>query len=140
MCGCNAHKNNISQENKSIVSMIPKAVIYKTNGNYVNNVVVTLDDSRQKILSFPGPRDVNSQSSAVELGNGWLLDRQGGINENSAFLSYTYEEYSKLGNIRSISDLMDRIIPDARVIEIKVLPINANEAIKHPDLAKKYVQ
>lgn len=140
MFACKVHKDSNLSVMDSTFSMMPKAVIYKTNGDYKDNVVVSVDKSGNRLLSFPGPRDVSSNSSAIALGNGWLLDRQGGINDNSAFLSYTYEEYSKLGNVPSPSELIDRIIPDARVLEIKVLPISLNEAIKNPELAKKYAK
>lgn len=119
---------------------IPKAVIYRTNGDYNQNVPITLDAARNAVVSYPGPGDVSEASTPVALGNGWLLDRRGGIGLNTAFLRYTYAEYAKLAQVPSASELMGSIIPEARVTEVKTLPITLNQALTDPSALKQAVQ
>lgn len=83
--------------------------------------------------------DVSASSVPVSLGDGWLLDRRGGISRNSAFLSYTYDEYSKLSSAPSPSALMQRIIPGACVQEVVLTPVLVADAIADPELVKKYI-
>ncbi|MDE6113883.1 MAG: hypothetical protein K2G49_02330 [Muribaculum sp.] len=108
-------------------AMIPLAIVYKTNGNFNDNVPVTLNADRKEIVSFPAPGDINQESAPLPLTEGFLLDRRG-INENSAFTRYTYEEYSALRQAPSIEMLKSSIIGGAEVTEIIQLPITAAEA------------
>ena len=110
------------------VSMIPRAVIYKTNGNYADCVPVTLNADGRSLQSFPGPGDVSPDSRPLPLADGWLLDRRGGIGPNTAFLTYTYAQYAALPAVPSMAELMARINKSARVTEAVRLTIPATPA------------
>ncbi len=118
---------------------LPRAVLYKTNGDYSDHVFVNVGpDSR--LVSYPAPTDVSAASSALPVGSGWLLDRRGGIGEDSRFLKWTYAEYAALPSAPSPSEIIASIIPDARVTDIRVLPISASEAISDPALVSKALE
>ncbi|MDE7377105.1 MAG: hypothetical protein K2N16_09690 [Muribaculaceae bacterium] len=123
------------------VAAMPKAVIYKTNGDYANHVPVTLNDDRTAILSYPGPKDVSADlSTPLPLANGWMLDRRGGISVNTAFLKYTYAQYAAIKGVPTAEALMKEILPDARVTEVKVLPMTLSQALKDPQSLIPYAQ
>lgn len=115
---------------------MPRAVIYRTNGDYNLNVPVTLNSSGTQILSYPAPHDVKGQEPTV-VGDGWLLDHRG-ISKNSAFLDYTYDEYQKLTDVDP-TELMRHIIKGAAVTQLEVLPMTTSQAISNPDEVKKII-
>lgn len=100
-------------------STMPKARIYRTNGNYTNNVPVNCA-SDGSILSYPAPTDL-VDATPVALEGGWLLDRRG-ISLNSRFTRYTYSEYSRLAAAPSPKELSKAIIPGARVTDVVEMP------------------
>lgn len=102
------------------VSALPKAVIYRTDGDYARYVPVTLNDDRNALVSFPAPGDVRG-GNPVALANGFWLDRRG-IGPNTAFTRWTYEEYAALPATPSPAEIMANLIPDARVTEVYRLP------------------
>ena len=104
---------------------MPRAVIYRTNGDYNNNVTITLNAAGTAPVSYPGPGDVGVQSEPVVLDGGWLLDRRGGIGVQTHFLTYTYSQYHALPAPPAVETLMDSIIPAARVTEAYRLPLPA---------------
>ncbi len=108
--------------------MMPKALAYKTNGDYRLNVPITLNSSRTEIVSYPAPTDINIDMAPVELADGWLLDRRG-VSENSAFTTYTYSEYASLSQAPTIEQLLGAVIPDARVTAVQSLPMTLTEAL-----------
>lgn len=110
---------------------IPKARIYRTNGDYDSLVPVTLDASRTKLISFPAPSDLKS-GLPVKLDEGFLLDNRG-IGENTAFTRWTYAEYSAMESAPSPQEIMKNIIPDARVTEIYEMPFTVGT----PDAAER---
>lgn len=100
-----------AMEREIIYTSGPKAIVYKTTGDYLNLVPVSMDKGKTKIISYPAPSDVYYNgilAGPVILKNGYLLDNRG-INENTVFLNYTYEEYSKLDKAPSLNDMMSRI-------------------------------
>ena len=89
----------------------PPAIIYKTIGDFYDYVPVIMNDNRTEIISYPAPSDIyyaGKLAKPLKLKNGYLFDNRG-INQNVAFLSYTYEEYGKLEKTPDLSDLMTRI-------------------------------
>lgn len=51
--------------------MFPKAVVYKTNSDYNDNVPVNLNAERNSFVSYPDPRDVSPErSTPVKLDKG----------------------------------------------------------------------
>ena len=90
----------------------PPCIIYKTRKNYDANVAVQLSADKSRIVSYPHPRDVFTRGelcTPVRLARKFRLDRRG-IGPNVAFLSITYEEYSRLEIAPSLSELDSMII------------------------------
>lgn len=112
----------------STVAMLPMAIIYKTNGNFNDNVPVTISPNRKEIVSYPAPTDIIPQSAPIPLAENYLLDRRG-IGENTAFTQYTYESYSALKQAPSLKVLKESVIEGAEVIEIVKLPMSLTEAV-----------
>lgn len=102
---------------------MPRTVIYKTNGDYNNNVTVVVTPDSKSLVTFPAPGDVGQQSVPVAVADGWLWDRRGGIGPDTRFLTYTYDEYHALQQAPSVDDLMRAIIPEARVTAAYRLPL-----------------
>lgn len=109
------------------IGAMPRAVIYRTNGYYPNQVPVTLNGTRTAIMSYPAPSDLGPYSTPLSLTGGYLLDRRG-VNANTGFLRYTYDEYRALPEAPSPAELMEALIPDARVVEIRRLPMTIQQA------------
>lgn len=110
-------------------AFLPRAVVYRTNGDYDDCVPVTLDATRTSVVSYPAPTDVTEASVPLVMADGWLLDRRGGISMNSAFLDWTYAQYAAMPHAPSIAEIMAHIIPEARVTAIRTLPLTATEAL-----------
>ena len=107
---------------KAIGSKItaPPLLIYKTKKDYRHNVPVILSDDKTKIISYPHPRDLmRGEELAIptQLVKGYLLDNRG-INENVAFIKYTYEEYVKLNELPTVVDLYEMIIDKDPLVEM----------------------
>ncbi|HIS09750.1 MAG TPA: hypothetical protein IAA77_00740 [Candidatus Avibacteroides excrementipullorum] len=97
---------------------MPHVIVYKTSKDYSRNVPVVLDDSRSVIVSYPAPTDVTpSVFLPVSLDKGYWLDRKG-ISENTAFLSYTYEEYARMESAPDMDTLLKNIIDYDPMVEI----------------------
>lgn len=118
---------------------IPSAIVYKTNGDYNNNVAVGLNSARTQITSYPDPTDVSAASAPVVLEGGYLLDRRG-IGASSGFLSITYSDYHALKSVPSTEELRSMLIPDAQVTFMAALPITASEAARDIDKVNSYVK
>ena len=87
-------------------------IIYRTLADYDHLVPVTLNETRDRIISFPAPSDLYFEGELalpVKLDQGYLLDRRG-IGKNSAFTSFTYEAYSRLDAPPSPEELYKSII------------------------------
>lgn len=155
--GCKSAKKTISADNEPIAGItqpptmgdtvrgqsparfMPKAVVYRTNGDYDDKVPVSLSPDGKSLVSYPAPGDVSEAlSTPVRLRDGWLLDRRG-IGANTAFLKYSYKEYSALSQAPSPRELLDAIIPGARVTEAYQLPVNASEAAADPAICLRHI-
>lgn len=109
---CQTTKNRVLMQEVTVQKAVNKAIIYKTIHNYNLLVPVIMNEDRTKIISYPDPSDIYYQgklSVPAQLANGYLLDNRG-INENVAFLSFTYQEYSKLKEAPPMSILLSRIV------------------------------
>ena len=87
-------------------------IIYKTTADYFFNVPVSMNEARDRIVSFPAPSDLYYNGEPAlpgKLKKGYLLDRRG-INANSVFTSYTYSEYAALEAPPSLEELHESII------------------------------
>lgn len=90
----------------------PPCIVYKTKKNYDAHVAVGLSEDRTHIVSYPHPKDVYTRGTLctpLKLARNFRLDRRG-IGPNVAFLSMTYEEYSKLKTAPSMAELEAMII------------------------------
>ncbi len=110
LLSCNTSK--ISQE--PALALAP-VIIYKTKADYTHLVPITLNETGDKVVSYPAPSDLYTSgilAIPVQLDKGYLLDMRG-IHPNTAFTSYTYEAYSKLDTAPTVQDLMEKIVdPD----------------------------
>lgn len=102
------------------VSTSPVVYVYKTKADYSHLVPVIMDEARTCILSYPAPGDLKIGDGLrlpTPLKEGYLLDNRG-IGPNVAFLTYTYEEYSKLPAAPSMEDLLANIADKYPLLEI----------------------
>lgn len=111
------------------VRAMPRAVIYRTNGNWNNNVTVNVDPATGQLISYPATTDVDAESAPLVLRDGWLLDRRGGVNPSTTrFLRYTYARYHGLAQTPSLQQILDSIIPEARVTQTMTLDMTTFKA------------
>lgn len=118
-------------------SMIPKATAFKMNGNYADNVAVTLD-AAGNLVYFPAPGDITANSAPLDLGEGWWLNRQG-LGQNSVFTTYTFADYAALPQAPSPEQIKAAIIPGSEVVEMVVLPFTVSEAPAKIDEIKVFL-
>jgi len=88
------------------------ALIYKTKKDYRHLVPVILSEDKTKIASYPDPSDLKINGAytlPTILHKGYLLDNKG-INQNVAFLKWTYEEYAALKQPPSLDEIYHNII------------------------------
>ncbi len=107
---CSNNKNQLIMK-KEIDYSGPPTIIYKTKENFNLYVPVSLSDDKSVIVSYPSTKDVYYKGQLAYptmLNSGYLLDNRG-ININSAFLNFTYEEYSQLTKVPSIIELYSKI-------------------------------
>lgn len=109
------------------VQMLPKAVIYRTNGDWRDRVPVTVNPQTGQLVSFPAPSDIAGAQMPIPLADGWLLDTRG-VNLDTRFTRYTYAQYAALPQTPSTAQLIDSIIPEARITAIERLPMTLSEA------------
>ena len=79
----------------------PHVLIYKTKGDYFNNVPVILSADKTKLISYPDIKDVytNGKLALPELiAGGYLLDNRG-INKDVAFIFFDMCFFSASTNI-----------------------------------------
>ena len=104
--------NKVGKDSEIDFTAGPPTLVYKTKADYTKNVPVILSEDKSKIVSFPHMTDLKYKGEMAyptKLENGYLLDNRG-INENVAFLSLTYDEYSKLENVPTADSLYGLII------------------------------
>lgn len=114
------------------------ATVFQMSGDYADRVGVTLglDGS---LVYFPAPTDVTASSAPYPLGDGWYINRQG-IAPNSVFTKWTFDEYAALDKVPSAAEIIEAIIPGAKVTRMEQLPLNINEAINNPAECAKYLK
>lgn len=113
---CNPGKQIISKKTDALAPLI----IYKTTRDYSNNIPVVLNDTKDKIISYPAISDIYLNGEFAKpnnLSNDFMLDNIG-IFPGSVFTSYTFEEYSKLDNIPTLKEFTDRIIDKDPITEM----------------------
>lgn len=119
---------------------MPFAYIYKTNGDFNDNVTAVYDFSDNRFITYPAPTDVSVDSEPLQLADGWLLDRRGGIGMSTVFLKWTYAEYSDLRSVPTLEELRDAIIEDARVVDVVKLNMTTFAAQKDTAAVNRYIR
>lgn len=102
----------VSMVSQDAFEALAPVLVYKTKADYSLLVPVTLNETKDKVVSFPAPSDLYTNgilAIPVQLDKGYLLDRRG-IHANTAFTSYTYEAYSKLESAPTVQDLLESIV------------------------------
>ena len=140
-CGCASKKQQPAAEELKIVEgprlleigggnyEIPRAVIYKTNGNYADKVTIQVD-SKGNVVSYPSPSDVKGMEP-IALADGWYLSRRG-VNAQTVFTRYTYAEYAALKTAPTLPQLKASILPGAKITETRTLSISQSDALENP--------
>lgn len=111
----------------------PDAVLYKTAGDYRDNVPVRLNPDGT-LQSFPAPTDIPADPRPVELKDGWLLSPMG-VSANTVFTTYTYEQYRNLPAPPAPAELLKAVIPGSRVTATISIPMTTAEALADPAAA-----
>jgi|ERR1043165_4763893 hypothetical protein len=96
------------------------AIVYKTKADYSQYVPVTLCADKSSIVAYPGAKDVYYKGKLAlptTLKDGYLLDNRG-IGPNSAFLNLTYQQYTQLATIPSLTELYAGIKDKDPFVEI----------------------
>jgi hypothetical protein len=109
---------NIKSGQNSVAS--PPCIVYKTKLDYSKNIPVVLSDDQTRIISYPDVKDIyykDSLAYPTVLKDGFLLDNRG-ISPHVAFLSISYEQYSKMEKAPSSSELFELIIDKDPLIEM----------------------
>lgn len=113
------------------LQVVQKTIIYKTTDNFTKYVPVTLDNSKQHLLSYPDPTDLRIESEFMTpqlLAGGYVLDRRG-ITINSVFTNYTYEEYSKLKTAPAPNEILNNLKEKNPISELYQCPLTKDTAI-----------
>lgn len=123
LCACHTGKQASSDsnmiltptdvmENRVVINkQSAPVIVYKTIADFNDYVPVIMNESRTEIVSYPAPSDLYygaQPSKPLSLKDGYLLDNRG-INENVVFLTYTYEEYSKMKEAPSLLEMKKNI-------------------------------
>lgn len=111
-CNCPKSCCKAKKSENSVSIPGPGVIIYQTTSNYNDNVPVILNNTKTEIISYPGIMDIRHADGfplPTLLDNGFLLDNRG-INENVAFLKYTYQEYASLKETPKPDELFNLII------------------------------
>jgi S-methylmethionine-dependent homocysteine/selenocysteine methylase len=90
----------------------PPVLIYKTKQDYFQNVPVVLNEDKTSVVSFPAISDLmrnNAFTYPTLLENEFLLDNRG-IAKNTAFITLTYEEYSRLEKTPTVDEILKLIL------------------------------
>ena len=115
------------------VAAMPPVIVYKTRADYNDKVPVVLDPTRRRIISYPDPSDLclgdGSFATPAQLNDGYLLDRRG-VGQYTAFLDYSYADYSQLDSLPALDVLMTHIIDPNPIVEMW----NCGSRAKYQDL------
>jgi hypothetical protein len=119
-CKTNKKMAKVTTANKQETFMNPPVIIYKTKKDYFNQVPIGLSEDKKSVVSYPDKVDVyhsGKLATPTLLANGYLLDNRG-ISVNSAFLKYTYEDYSQFISTPTADNLFLQIIDSDPFTEI----------------------
>lgn len=106
---------------------LPKGIVYKTSGDFRENVPVRLN-ADGTLLGYPAPQDIPENVLPVSLEGGWLLSPVG-VGSNTVFTRYTYSEYRQMKEPPSPEEILKSVIPGAKVTATMELPMTLSEAL-----------
>ncbi len=148
LTGCHSTKTEVTQDTTAVtphrdgtpgdegprIMREPATRAFKPGGDYAGNVMVTLSPDLREVISYPECNEVDSSMAPVKLARGYYLDR-GGVGPNTVFLRWTYDEYSRLPETPTPSQIIEAVIPDSHIAEIIEIPLGINYAKIHPEMA-----
>jgi len=120
------------------VNHLPKGVVYRMSGNYADNVPITLTP-QGTLQSYPAPTDLCAESTPVQLYGGWWLDRRG-VSSRTVFTRYTYSEYAAMPSAPSPQQLIEAVIPGAKVTAVIQLPMTMQEAVADTAAVNEWIR
>jgi hypothetical protein len=115
-----APSGNTSSASAGLQVTGPNCIIYKTSADFSGNVPVGMSEDKTQISSFPDVKDIYFDGKLAEptqLVDGYLLDNRG-IGPNVAFISITYEEYSRLKKTPTAEELLKMVISKDPLVEM----------------------
>lgn len=115
----------------------PRAVAYRTDGNFADNVPVQVSPEGV-LLSYPAPSDVRG-AAPLPLADGYLLDRRG-VGPNTVFTRYTYAAYGALPEAPQPEEILSSVIPGSRVTSAVELPMTMEEAVADTAAVNAYIR
>lgn len=121
----------------AVSAAIPKALLYKTSGRYLNNVPVQMT-ADGNLISFPAPTDIPSDATPLQLADGWLLSRVG-VGPRSVFTRWTFDEYRALPQTPAPQEIIKAVIPGSAVTAILRLPMTFSEALADTAAVNRFI-
>ncbi len=119
------------------LEVMPKVILYKTSGDYLNNVPVQLN-ADGTLLSFPAPTDIPANATPIKLKSGWLISPVG-VGKQTVFTTYTYDEYRNLKETPTPEEILKAVIPGSRVTIAITAPMTLEQALADPDSVDCYL-
>lgn len=138
----------VNPNSEPIVPKKPPVIIYKMKADYSNNIPVILSADKKSVIRYPAPGDLFFEgkiSRPTALANGFYLDNRG-VNENVAFVSFTYDDYLNFKKAPTAEELFNAVIDDNPLLEIYQLkdigrsPEELNKVIEMGNLKENYVK
>lgn len=116
---------------------MPKGLLYKTSGDYDNNVPVQMGAGGE-LISFPAPTDIPANPEPLRLAYGWLLSPVG-VTVNSVFTRWTYAEYRALPQPPTPDEIRAAVIPGGKVTMTMQLPMTQSEALADTTAVNEFI-
>jgi uncharacterized lipoprotein YajG len=120
LVGCNCTKQTTTTFQPISINNSAPLIIYKADKKFANYIPVLLNDEGTKIVSYPAPSDIfidGKLAKPTALKNNYWIDNRG-ISAHSAFINYTYEEYSKLADAPTLEIMYSKIIAKNAITQV----------------------
>lgn len=117
--------------------MMPKALLYKTNGDYLDNLPVQLNPDGS-LLSYPSPADIPAGVHPIMLADGWILNPIG-VSQRTVFTRYRLEEYRALEKAPTPGEILKAVIPGAKVEITLQAPMTLQEAMADTAAVNRFI-
>lgn len=118
-------------------NQMPKALLYKTAGDYADKVPVQLN-ADGSLRSYPAPSDIPADATPMLFADGWLLSRVG-VTQATVFTSWTFDEYRALDTTPTPVEIIAHLIPGAIVETTLALPMTPQEARADTTAVNEYI-